>query len=263
MKKNIFSDNQSGKSSKGFYIALGISAVMIGSACFFAYNESSKIADSNNLNAGNNIAVSEAQVDRIHTDIPRVTTVVTASPVVTYATTAVTTAKAVSVVEATIPAADISVAQVPAETTAATEAEASLKNAIAPLSDMANVINPFSGSELVKNETTGSWQTHNGADISAVPGSEVFVVYDGEVTAVNNDPLWGVTVTIDHHNGFISKYCSLADDLSVQTGDKLVKGDVLGVIGDTADIESALEPHLHIELTHNGKYVDPLSYFPQ
>ena len=41
MKK--FSDNSKG--SKGFYAALGISAVMIGSACYFAYDQSEKMTD--------------------------------------------------------------------------------------------------------------------------------------------------------------------------------------------------------------------------
>ncbi|MCD8188547.1 MAG: M23 family metallopeptidase [Ruminococcus sp.] len=128
---------------------------------------------------------------------------------------------------------------------------------------MSSVINPFSGTELVKNETTGSWQTHNGADIAAEIGTEVYAISPGEFTAVNDDPLWGTTVVIDHHNGYISKYCSLARDLSVQAGDTVLSGDVIGTIGDTADIESALEPHLHIEITHNGSYEDPISLLRQ
>ncbi|MCD7890916.1 MAG: M23 family metallopeptidase [Ruminococcus sp.] len=128
---------------------------------------------------------------------------------------------------------------------------------------MNSIINPFSGTELVKNEATGSWQTHNGADIAAEVGTEVYAISPGKVTAVNDDPLWGTTVVIDHHNGYISKYCSLAKDLSVQAGDTVLSGDVIGTIGDTADIESALEPHLHIEITHNGSYEDLISLLRQ
>lgn len=264
-------DNNIKKGSKGFYAALGISAVMIGSACFFAYDQGEKL---NEKPANDIISVPEAAVDRKSTGIPKITTAVitTAPPVYTTRPVITTAAVTRTIPTATLPAAEIIISDPPVQD-ARTETDENLKatpvdtikleNVKPPLADTKNILAPFSGSELVKNETTGSWQTHNGADISAVPGSEVFAVYDGEVTAVNNDPLWGVTVTVDHHNGFISKYCSLADDLSVQAGDKLVKGDVLGVIAETADIESALEPHLHIELTHNGKYVDPLSYFPQ
>ena len=268
MKKNIFSDNESGKSSKGFYAALGISAVMIGSACFFAYNEGEKL-DKNNLSAESQNSLSEEAVDKKSTDVPKLTTQASTSSAVRTTTVMTTTAAMTETTAhaATLPAASISVSEPPAaeqpgsdpsvEETAAEK----LVNVSAPLADMSSVINPFSGTELVKNETTGSWQTHNGTDIAAEVGTEVFAVSPGEVTAVNEDPLWGITVIIDHHNGYISRYCSLAKDLSVQEGDSVVSGDVIGVTGDTADIESALEPHLHIEIMHNGSYQDPMSFF--
>lgn len=265
MKKNIFSDNESGKSSKGFYIALGISAVMIGSACYFAYDEGKKL-DENKLTAENQISSADEAVDRKFTDIPKLTTTVTTQ------TTKITTARTTTTVPATtthtvtLPAASITVTDPPAEQAgvdpsvdASAPAPSKLENISSPLADMSNVITPFSGTELVKNETTGSWQTHNGADIAAEVGTEVFAISPGEVTAINEDPLWGITIIIDHHNGYISKYCGLASDLSVQKGDVLASGDTLGVIGNTADIESALAPHLHIEITHNGSYQDPIS----
>lgn len=265
MKKNIFSDNESGKSSKGFYAALGISAVMIGSACYFAYSEGEKL-DENNFTAENQSSVSEEAVDKKYTDIPKITT--SAATTAVHSTTVMTTAAVpeTTTQTATLPAAAISVSEPPneqpgsdpsVEETAADR----LANVSAPLADISNVITPFSGTELVKNETTGSWQTHNGADIAAEVGTEVFAISPGEITAINEDPLWGITVTIDHHNGYVSRYCSLAKDLSVQEGDTVVSGDVLGVIGDTADIESALAPHLHIEILHNGSYEDPINIF--
>lgn len=253
MKKNIFSDNESGKSSKGFYAALGISALMIGSACYFAYNQGEKIAENNNIVAENSITPQEEPVDKKSTDIPKTTT----SALYTTrasATTTITTA-------ITLPAAMIATDTPPVTTAVTTTSSAvvRLENPTAPLADMSSIITPFSGSELVKNETTGSWQTHNGVDIAAEVGTEVYAVSPGQVTAVNEDPLWGITVIIDHHNGFVTKYCSLAKDLSVQKGDTVVSGDVIGVIGDTADIESALTPHLHFEILHNGAYADPMA----
>ena len=87
----------------------------------------------------------------------------------------------------------------------------------------------------------------------------MYVVADGEVVSVSNDALWGVTVMLDHHNGFTTKYCGLGADLAVQQGDNVSGGNVIGVVGGTADIESALPSHLHIEVKHNGKYIDPLT----
>lgn len=265
MKKNIFSDNESGKSSKGFYAALGISAVMIGSACYFAYSEGEKL-DENNFIAESQSSVSEEAVDKKYTDIPKITTAAATTAVRSTTVMTTTAVPETTTQTATLPAAAISVSEPPdeqpgsdpsVEETAADR----LANVSAPLADISNVITPFSGTELVKNETTGSWQTHNGADIAAEVGTEVFAISPGEITAINEDPLWGITVTIDHHNGYVSKYCSLAKDLSVQEGDTVVSGDVLGVIGDTADIESALAPHLHIEILHNGSYQNPINIF--
>jgi murein DD-endopeptidase MepM/ murein hydrolase activator NlpD len=260
----MFSDNQSGKSAKGFYAALGISAVMIGSACYFAYKEGEKLSDSSNLTISSQDE-NEA-VDKKYTDVPKVTAAVTTT-VATSTTTTVTTtvAPVVNPVTATIPAAAV-IEVVPSDTETDDVITDVLENTsvstagfVSPLSDVSNIINPFSGTELVKNATTGSWQTHNGTDIAVETGTDVFAVYTGEITAINDDPLWGVTVVIDHHNGYITKYCSLAKDLSVQEGDTVVSGDIIGVTGDTADIESGLSPHLHIEITRNGDYQNPVS----
>ena len=39
------------------------------------------------------------------------------------------------------------------------------------------------------------------------------------------------------------------------------KGDVIGAVGESAIIEIADEPHLHLEMTLNGEAVDPLDFF--
>lgn len=255
MKKNLFSDNKQG--SKGFYAALGISAVMIGSACWFAYGQSRKLTDE--LTAKNSVSEAEAPVNKRAYNVPKVTTaaaVRTTAPVRTAVSFTLTTVAAPNT-EVTLPAAAIDAGdEPPAE---APVSAAKLADAKSPLEDMSFMITPFSGSELVRNETTGSWQTHNGTDFAADVGAEVYAVSGGEVTEVKNDPVWGVTVTIDHMNGYITRYCGLSQALEVQQGDKLAGGDLIGTLGNTADIESALTPHLHLEMLHNGAYIDPMS----
>lgn len=253
-----FSDNPKG--SKGFYAALGISAVMIGSACFYAYNQGEKIT--NDINAKQIIteSESEAAVDKRVNDLPKGT-----SPAYRL-TTPNTTAKPVATAPpvATLPAeaiiidpAEPVVEEIPEDS--APVAAAKLENLKAPLAEMGDVIGIFSGGELVKNPTTGSWQTHNGSDIASEVGAEVYAVSNGEVTEIINDSLWGVTVVLDHHNGYVTRYCGLSSGLSVQQGDMLVSGDLIGTVGDTADIESSLQTHLHIEMLHNGNYIDPMA----
>lgn len=260
MKKNIFTDNKSNKGSKGFYAALGISAVMIGSACYFAYNQGEKLVKEELIAESSISDYSDEAVDKKYTDIPKLTTTSVTERKTTTTQTQTTTTVTTTTNAVTIPAAAISVDEPPVanETETIETAADKLSNISPPLADVSNIISLFSGTELVKNETTGSWQTHNGTDIAAEIGAEVFAISAGEITAVNDDPLWGTTVVIDHHNGYITRYCSLAKDLSVQVGTTVVGGDSIGAIGDTADIESALPSHLHIEIIHNGNYIDPM-----
>ena len=265
MNKKSLSDKNKNKGAKSFYAALAISAVMIGSACFFAYGQNGK-PDKKTI-------PQETAVDRKSNDVPRTTgyyyTITTAPPT----TTAVVTTRPAKQTaprkeSVTIPAADIKIDAPPVKTEpavtepttqAAPVSANTLENPKPPLADMSNIIEPFSNGELVRNEATGAWQTHNGTDIKAEVGAEVYAVSSGEITKIENNALWGVTVTLDHHNGYVTKYCGLGTDLSVQQGDTVAGGSTIGAVGNTADIESTKEPHLHIEMIHNKKYIDPLS----
>lgn len=271
MKKNVLTENKI-KGSKGFYVALGISAVMIGTACLFAYDEGEKLTDSK-LNAS--VSSPDTAVDKKYNNVPKETTTAYVVANIPITTTEITTA--VPVIIETIPVEEVIIetpedefneviADIdPIEEVIAPEndivetASPKLDNVKPPLADISNILTSFSGTELIKNETTGSWQTHNGTDFEAEIGSEVYAVSNGEVTSVKKDALWGITVTIDHHNGFISKYCNLAENLSVQEGDTIISGDIIGLVGQTADIESSLAPHLHLEITHNGTFTDPMN----
>ena len=258
VKKNELTDKHYGKGSKGFYAALGISAVMVAAACLFAHKQGDAIPDIK-PSANKTPIVAETPVGKRVTDIPKAT-----SPAYSI-TSAIVTAPPV---KEPIPAAEITV-DAPFEVAEsfldhgqpAAAISKGMDNACAPLNDITNVIEPFSGGELVKNATTGTWQTHNGADIAAEVGTDVMAVEKGEISSVTNDPLWGVTVVLDHKNGFITKYCGLGADLAVQQGDTVERGAVIGAVGETADIESAEAPHLHIEMTHNGAFVDPMTVF--
>ena len=42
-----------------------------------------------------------------------------------------------------------------------------------------------------------------------------------------------------------------------KTGAEVFEGDVIGAVGESAIIEIADEPHLHLELTLKGEYIDP------
>ncbi len=122
------------------------------------------------------------------------------------------------------------------------------------------VIKPFSNGELVKSETLGVWKTHDGIDIKAEAGTQVKAMNKGTVTKVSEDPLWGNCIIIDHGDGLEGHYCSLSKTMTVTEGDEVVSGQVIGSVGDTAQIEAAEPSHLHFGLKRNGKWIDPVAF---
>ena len=124
-----------------------------------------------------------------------------------------------------------------------------------------DLVSLYSMDHLSYNPTTRDWRTHDGIDIQASPGCEVRCAADGTVDAIRTDEAMGTVVTVRHEGGFLSRYGNLAEDISITEGQKLRRGDVLGVIGEGALMESGLEPHLHFELCRDGESVNPTDYF--
>jgi murein DD-endopeptidase MepM/ murein hydrolase activator NlpD len=84
----------------------------------------------------------------------------------------------------------------------------------------------------------------------------------GIVTSVRTDSLYGVTVEITHANGLVSTYSNLAELPTVQEGDGIMVGEVIGAVGNTAICESGEVYHLHFSMTKDGNSVNPENYLP-
>ena len=117
----------------------------------------------------------------------------------------------------------------------------------------------FSKDELVKNNTTGDWRTHNGVDISGEIGDRVNAICDGTVTYLSHNALWGTTITIDHGNGIVAKYCGLQENSTVKPGDEVKINQKVGTLGEIP-LENADGVHLHLEMTKDGVTVSPAIY---
>ena len=150
----------------------------------------------------------------------------------------------------------------PAETAPALADEAGMffkSPKTSPIAEF-TVINPYSNGELVKSETLGVWKTHDGADLAADAGTAVSAMMKGTVTEVTNDPLWGICVVIDHGDGIVGHYRGLAENVSVKVGQEVSMGEIIGQVGNTADVECKLAPHLHFAVTVAGAWTDPLKF---
>lgn len=122
------------------------------------------------------------------------------------------------------------------------------------------IIKEFAKENLVYSKTLEEWVTHTGIDIKADKTTVVKSVANGTVKAIKNDPRYGLTVIVSHDNGFESIYSNLLTSEFVVEGEKIVQGQSIGTVGNTAVFEIADECHLHFELLKDSNYVDPCIY---
>ena len=115
----------------------------------------------------------------------------------------------------------------------------------------------------VWSSTMEDYRVHLGVDIVAARGEPVYAAADGEVTKVWDDPLMGRCVAVSHGDDIFTYYKNLDVNLceGITQGAKLKSGDQIGKVGETAILELADEPHLHLEMTVGGLAVDPRDYF--
>lgn len=119
------------------------------------------------------------------------------------------------------------------------------------------VLTAFSVDQLVYSPTLADWRTHDGVDISAKPGTTVLAASAGTVASVEDDPLMGTTVAIDHQGGYTTTYANLQARPTVEPGDLVTAGQIIGAVGTTASAEAAQSPHLHFSVSRDGEAVDP------
>jgi murein DD-endopeptidase MepM/ murein hydrolase activator NlpD len=107
------------------------------------------------------------------------------------------------------------------------------------------------------------WRVHLGIDISTEAGAQVFAAADGQVSQIWEDPMMGTCIALTHTGDCVTVYKNLAREVAagIEVGGEVQAGQLIGAVGDTAVLELAEEPHLHMEMTVKGLQVDPLDYF--
>lgn len=102
----------------------------------------------------------------------------------------------------------------------------------------------------------GKIKFHYGTDIMGDVGDDIASFADGTVTAVSDNTVSGLNVTIAHSGGITTRYCHCSE-IHVSEGDKVSAGDIIAAAGATGNVTG---PHLHLELRVNGVYVNPEYY---
>lgn len=97
-------------------------------------------------------------------------------------------------------------------------------------------------------------ESHPGLDIAVPVGTMVRASGGGVVEQAGADPEYGNFVLIDHPSQYQSMYGHLSRIIATP-GDTVQPGDVIGLSGNTG---RSTAPHLHFEVRHGGRSIDPL-----
>jgi murein DD-endopeptidase MepM/ murein hydrolase activator NlpD len=104
----------------------------------------------------------------------------------------------------------------------------------------------------------GGSEGHPGIDIAVPTGSYVRAAARGVVAEVGDDPVYGHFVRIRHGGGVMTLYAHNLW-LFVARGDSVERDEVIALSGSSG---RSTAPHLHFEVTKNGRSVDPARLLP-
>lgn len=113
-----------------------------------------------------------------------------------------------------------------------------------------------SGFGTRRDPITGGRAFHPAVDIAAAPGREVRAPADGIVTRAGRIGGLGNAIYLSHGFGITTRFGHMAR-LSVEPGERVERGDLLGYVGSSG---RATGYHLHYEVHVDGEPINPLAY---
>lgn len=97
-----------------------------------------------------------------------------------------------------------------------------------------------------------TWRLHTGIDIETAQGSNIMASAEGVVKEVAEVSRGGLTVILEHGDGWESVYGNL-DGVAVNKGDQIIKGTIIGTSGARSCNKE--KPGFHFEITHNQQQI--------
>lgn len=115
------------------------------------------------------------------------------------------------------------------------------------------IITSYFGYRINPTEGVGT-EFHGGVDLADKPNSKIFAAGTGTVVEAEENGGYGLTILIDHGNGYQSRYCHCSS-LMVSVGDSVRQGEIIATMGRTG---RATGVHLDFRVYIDGSLVDPL-----
>ncbi|GHD96255.1 M23 family peptidase [Pseudocitrobacter sp. RIT415] len=122
---------------------------------------------------------------------------------------------------------------------------------IFPLTSSVTVTSPYG---LRYHPMLHRFMRHEGVDLRAALNSNVLSVSSGVVSETGYGPATGLYVTVNHADGWSSRYLHL-NQILVTKGDRVAKGNIIAYSGSTGRSNG---PHLHLEISHHGRLLNPM-----
>lgn len=236
MKYSQYSQRRKGSSA--FYIIIALCLVLIGIAAWFA------VARMNNKTA-NNIKQGTSSIEsKIENSFDEYTDDLESYDDYIKDDTVPNTSDNIS----TPPKND--------DQTASAEAE-KIKAYTMPVNG--EILKDFSTKALQYSATYNDMRIHPAVDIMSHEGTLVSAVTDGRIIEIENSAEYGKTVTIDHGDSLVIKYCGLKN-VTVEKDTSVRMGDSIGAIG-TIPSECSDQSHLHVEAYKSGEAISILDFF--
>ena len=105
---------------------------------------------------------------------------------------------------------------------------------------------------------TGTWEMHEGIDVTAPLDTPLIATADGTVEEVSKDRFLGNYIQIRHNEKFSTRYGHLNDFAEgIEVGTEVKRGQVIGYMGRTGRSTGC---HVHYEVMVYGKRVNPANY---
>ena len=98
---------------------------------------------------------------------------------------------------------------------------------------------------------------HPAIDVLAPKDTPVKAIMDGYVVSADWSLEFGNTIALQHSNNILTFYKHNSTILK-KSGSFVKAGEAIAIIGNTGELSSG--PHLHFELWHKGKPINPAEY---
>jgi len=107
-----------------------------------------------------------------------------------------------------------------------------------------------------KDPFNGRPAMHKGIDFAGKENGDIIATASGVVSWANKRYGYGELIEINHGDGLKTRY-GHNKTLLVKVGDVVIKGQVIAKMGSTG---RSTGPHVHYEILHNNKQVNPLKF---